>query len=49
MQKENYISPEVTLLNVEVEQGFALSDSAGVNIGIGDWETDDEDYGGDAW
>lgn len=49
MRKTNYISPEVTLLNVEVEQGFVLSDPAGVNVGIGGWDADSEDYGGDAW
>lgn len=46
MSKIEYIAPEVTLLYCEVEQGFALSDPTDVNIGIGGWETDDEDYGG---
>ena len=48
MRKTNYISPEITLLDIEVEQGFGASQgSPGFNIGIGGWETDDEDYGGD--
>ena len=48
MRKTNYISPEITLLDVEVEQGYGVSQgSPDVNIGIGGWETDEEDYGGD--
>ena len=48
MRKTDYISPEITLLDVEVEQGFGASQgSPDINIGIGGWETDDEDYGGD--
>ncbi len=47
MRKTNYISPEVTLFDVKVEQGFGASQgSPDVNIGIGGWKTDDEDYGG---
>lgn len=48
MCKTNYISPEVTLFDVEVEQGYGASQgSPDVNIGIGSWEADEEDYGGD--
>ena len=48
MRKTDYISPEITLLDVEVEQGYGVSQgSPDVNIGIGGWETDEEDYGGD--
>ena len=47
MRRINYISPEITLLDIEVEQGFGASQgSPDVNIGIGGWETDDEVYGG---
>lgn len=47
MSKTNYMSPEVTLLDVEIEQGFGASQgSPNVNIGIGGWEADDENYGG---
>ena len=49
MLRTNYIAPEVTLFYCEVEQGFALSDPAGVNFGIGGWDADSEDYGGDAY
>lgn len=49
MSKIEYIAPEVTLLYCEVELGFALSDPAGVNVGIGGWDADREDYGEDAW
>lgn len=45
MRKTNYISPEVTLLDIEVEQGFGASQvSPNVNIGIGDWEEENDDY-----
>lgn len=48
MSTKNYISPEIYLLDIEVEQGFGASQgSPDVNIDIGGWETDDEDYGGD--
>ena len=47
MSKIEYIAPEITLLCCEVEQGFALSDQTGVNIGIDGWDTG-EDYGGEA-
>ena len=47
MRKTNYISPEITLLRFSMEQGFGASQgSPGVNIGIGGWGTDEEDYGG---
>ena len=48
MRKTDYISPEITLLDVEVEQGYGVSQgSPVVNFGIGGWEADEEDYGGD--
>lgn len=48
MLRIEYIAPEVTLLCCEVEQGFGVSQgSPNVNIGIGGWETDEENYGGD--
>jgi hypothetical protein len=44
MRKSNYISPEVTLLDVEVEQGFGASQgSPGFNIGIGGWEVEEDE------
>ena len=47
MRKTDYISPEITLLDIEVERGFGSSQgSPNVNIGIGGWEADSEDYGG---
>ena len=47
MRKKDYILPELTLHYYDVEQGFGASQgSPDVNIGIGGWETDDEDYGG---
>jgi hypothetical protein len=48
MSKTNYISPEITILDIVVEGGYGLSqETPGVNVGIGGWEADDEDYGGD--
>ena len=45
MRKTNYISPEVTLLDVEVEQGFGASQgSPGFNIGIGGWEVEEDEF-----
>ncbi len=45
MLTEKYISPEISLLDVEVERGFSLSqDSPGLDIGIGEWESENEDY-----
>lgn len=45
MSTKNYISPEIYLLDVEVEQGFGASQgSQNVNIGIGDWEEESYDY-----
>ena len=50
MRKTNYILPEITLLDIEVEQGFGASQgSPGFNIGIGGWEVDNEDYGNNAY
>lgn len=44
MRKSSYISPEVTLLDVEVEQGFGASQgSPGFNIGIGGWEVEEDE------
>jgi hypothetical protein len=40
-----YISPEITLLYFNVEQGFGASqDSPNFNIGIGSWEEENNDY-----
>lgn len=45
MCKSNYISPEIYLLDLSVEQGFGISQgSTNVNIGIGDWEEENYDY-----
>lgn len=45
MRKSNYISPEVTLLDVEVEQGFGASQgSPGFNIGIGGWDVEEDEF-----
>lgn len=45
MSTKNYISPEIYLLDTEVEQGFGASyGSPNVNIGIGDWEEENDDY-----
>ena len=45
MRKTVYISPGITLLDVEVEQGYGASQgSPDVNIGIGGWETDEEEF-----
>lgn len=45
MSTKNYISPEIYLLDIEVEQGFGASQgSLNVNIGIGDWEEENYDY-----
>ncbi|MBO7266070.1 MAG: hypothetical protein J6U91_07600 [Alistipes sp.] len=50
MSKTNYISPEITILDIVVEGGYGLSqETPGVNVGIGGWEADDEDYGGDIY
>lgn len=49
MCKNNYTAPEVTLLCSTAERGFTLSDPAGVNVGIGGWDADSEDYGADAY
>ena len=50
MRKTDYISPEITLLDIEVERVFCASQgSLGVNIGIGGWGTDEEDYGNNAY
>lgn len=44
----DYISPQITLHEYIVEQGFGASQgSPDVNIGIGGWGPDEEDYGGD--
>ena len=50
MRKTNYISPEITILDIVVEGGYGLSqETPGVDVGIGGWEVDDEDYGGDIY
>ena len=44
MRKINYISPEITLLDIEVEQGFGASQgSPGFNIGIGGWDVEEDE------
>ena len=45
MSTKNYISPEIYMLDIEVEQGFGASQgSPNVNIGLGDWEEENYDY-----
>ena len=45
MRKINYISPEITLLDIEVEQGFGASQgSPGLDIGIGGWEVEEDGF-----
>lgn len=45
MCKTDYISPEISQLHMEVEQCFCTSkDPSNVNIGIGDWEVEEEDF-----
>ena len=40
-----YISPKITLLCYNVEQGFGASQgSPNVNLGIGSWEEENNDY-----
>jgi len=42
---KNYISPEIALFHIETEQGFCISQcSSDINIGIGDWEVEEEDF-----
>lgn len=44
MSTKNYISPEISLLDIDVEQGFGASQaSPGVNIGIGGWEVEGDE------
>ncbi|MBR5281583.1 MAG: hypothetical protein IKU22_02245 [Alistipes sp.] len=50
MSKTNYISPEITILDIVVEGGYGLSqETPGVDVGIGGWEADGEDYDGDIY
>lgn len=44
----DYLAPEVDILYISVEEGFLNSTvpSTGVDIGVGEWEEDGEDYGG---
>ena len=50
MRKTNYISPEIDLHNFAAETGFGLSQqNPDINIGIGGWEVDNEDYGNNAY
>ena len=45
MSTKNYISPEIYMLNLSVEQGFGASQgSPNINIGIGNWEEENCDY-----
>ena len=44
MCKTNYISPQITLLCYNVEQGFGASQgSPGFNIGIGGWDVEEDE------
>lgn len=44
MPIREYIAPEITLLCVYAEQGFAASqNSTGIDIGIGGWEEENYD------
>lgn len=45
MSTNKYISPEITLLDIEVEQGFGASQgSPDFNIGIGGWEVEEDEF-----
>lgn len=44
MSIREYITPEITLFRYSVEQGFGVSDGTpGFNIGIGGWESENEE------
>ena len=42
-----YESPEVEIIEIEVEQGFGASSGFGADIN--GWEDGDEDYGGEVY
>lgn len=45
MYIRKYISPKITLLDFVVEQGFGASQgSPNFNVGIGNWEEENNDY-----
>ena len=45
MSTNKYISPEITLLDIEVEHGFGASQgSPDFNIGIGAWEVEEDEF-----
>lgn len=45
MSKQQYTTPTILLFYYAVEQGFGASQgSPDVNIGIGPWEEENEDY-----
>ena len=45
MRKKDYILPELTLHYYDVEQGFGASQgSPDVNIGIGGWEVEEDEF-----
>lgn len=47
MTRIKYEVPEISFLYCEMNQVLCSSQtSSNFNIGIGDWEMDDEDYGG---
>lgn len=47
MSRIEYEVPEIAVLNCELDQVLCLSNTSGnVDIGIGDWGSDEEDYGG---
>ena len=45
MVTKKYISPEIALLDIEVEQGFGASQgSPDFNVGIGPWEVEEDEF-----
>lgn len=45
MPLREYMPPQITLLCCSVEQGFGASqDSSDINVDIGDWEEENNDY-----
>ena len=48
MLDKGYISPDIAIFYILVEDGYVLSQGTpDINIDIGGWEADGEDYGGD--
>lgn len=49
MLHNKYITPQIIVLDIRVERGFAGSqDSTGLDFETGDWVVGDEDFGGTA-